>query len=260
MTKRGKRPYLREQKPENGLCEVSCRECYRVPKLDPAGDFNADASFSNRLLALKAPQAAKGYLGIFITRLSAKHSTLLLPMTPNPRPYSTPAGAESAPAPPNGLQLYVTANADLNFAQMATALSVHGSSVKSAGARVPDGLKSAWINLVRQYEREGGDAIHEQGIGDAIPAISTVYFELQTQKPQGNFMQDMLASLMGGGSSNKPGQGQIAEGAGAAKERIQPLIIKQVPKPELRQTQTTQEGEKDVTAAAVEAPEEEDLD
>lgn len=116
-------------------------------------------------MSLGAPQAAKGFLGILISRLSAKHSTLLLPVTPNPRAYTPPAGAEAAPAPPQNLQLSITANPDLNFGQMALALCLHAKSAKAASGRVPDALKSAWVALVRQYEREG-EAINEEGIGE----------------------------------------------------------------------------------------------
>lgn len=59
----------------------------------------------------------------------------------------------------------ITANPDLNFGQMALALSLHAKAAKASSGRVPDGLKNAWVALVRQYEREG-DAIHEEGISD----------------------------------------------------------------------------------------------
>lgn len=215
------------------------------------------------LLGLKAPDAAKGFLSIFISRLMTKHPSLLLPMNPNPRPYTTPAGADSAsspaPPPPKGLQLYVTGNPDLNFAQMGLALTLHAiSSVSSGSSRVPEGLKQAWISLVRQYEREGGEAVHEPGTGDAINSVSTSYFQLQAQRPQGNFMQDMLSSLMGGGGS-QPGQGRIAGGAGGEEaEKVQALAIKQAPEPEAKQAQGGGEGEEQ--EGAIEAPEEEDLD
>lgn len=176
-------------------------------------------------------------------------------MTPNPRPYTAPAGADSpaCPPPPKGLQLYVTGNPDLNFAQMALALTLHAIST---GSRVPDGLKQAWVSLVRQYEREGGEAVHEPGTGDAIQAISTDYFQLQAQKAQGNFMQDMLASLMGGGGGG-PGRVTGGEGGdGAAAEKVQALPIKQAPEPDAKRS-----GRGDEEAeGGIEAPEEEDLD
>ncbi|CAO1620315.1 unnamed protein product [Parajaminaea phylloscopi] len=216
------------------------------------------------LLALRAPQAARDFLELFIAQITSKHSSLLLPMNPNPRPYTSPAGVESSAAPPPKLQLSVTANPDLNFAQMALALCLHAAAVKplsssaSSGARVPEGLKGAWVNLVRQYEREGGDSINEQGIGEAISVISTDYFRLQTQRPQGNFMQDMLSSLMGGGAQKDQGKSADQENK---KEKVQPLIIKQVPRPELRPPQAAGEEEGDAAQASqVEAPEEEDLD
>lgn len=68
-------------------------------------------------------------------------------------------------------------------------------------------------------------------------------------------MQDMLSSLMGGG--NNSGNNQIA-GSEAAEPTVQPLIIKQAPKPVFKtQESGADEGEED---GAVDAPEEEDLD
>lgn len=222
------------------------------------------------LLALNAAQAAKAFLETFIARLATKHSSLLLPMTPNPRPYTPPPGAEGSVALPSGLQLYVTANPDLEFGQTALALCLHATAIKSvtssSSSRIPDGLKVAWVNLVRQYEREGVEAVHEHGIEDAISTISTNYFELQAQRPQGNFMQDMLSSLMGGGSQHQNRQGQNADGQ---KGKVQALVVKQVPNPEVGPSaqQTTGSGDQKQAssssapaAPAVEAPEEEDLD
>lgn len=219
------------------------------------------------LLSLKSPQAAKGFAGIFISRLASKHaSSLLLPVEPNPRPYTAPAGAESAPAPPSGIQLYVTANPDLNFAQMALALSLHGKSIKSSGSRVPEGLRNAWIALVRQYEREGGPEglLHEQAVGEAIPTISADYFDMQGQRPQGNFMQDMLSSLMGGGNQQQGGRGQIAGTGSAKEEKVQALPIRQVSEPKFKDVkgtgETSNSQDEAVGPAAMEAPEEEELD
>lgn len=234
------------------------------------------------LLSLNASEAARGFLSIFISRLAAKHSSLLLPVTPNPRPYTAPAGAENAPSPPQNVQMSITANPDLNFGQMALALSLHAKAAKAAKAssgRVPDGLKNAWVALVRQYEREG-DAIHEEGISDVsattgglndlrsvnlnpvsphrpqtIPTISKSYFGMQPSRAQGNFMQDMLSSLMGGGQ--QPKQGQIA---GGAPEPIQPLIIKQVPQPVFQSTAEDEHSADKTEEGAAEALEEEDLD
>ena len=117
------------------------------------------------LLSLKAHQAARGFLSIFVSRITSKHPTLLIPVTPNPKPYSAPPGVESAPSPPQGLQLYVTGNPDLNFGQMALALSLHALGAKKSSGRVHESLKKAWVGLVRQYESEAED-FHENGVAD----------------------------------------------------------------------------------------------
>lgn len=236
-----------------------------------------------RLLSLESPQAARGFLSIFLSRLVSKHPTLLLPVTPNPKPYTAPPGAEAVGvAPPSGLQLYVTANPDLNFGQMALALSLHAYAAKTTGSkRVPDALKSAWAGLVRQFEREA-DTLHEDGIGEVsdlfcaapwyahlsfadvrpltpqtINPISTYYFQLQAQRPQGNFMQDMLSSLMGGGGAK--GANNAIAGSEAKEPAVQPLIIKQAPKPAFKTAEPSSEDPEDA-GTAIDAPEEEELD
>lgn len=73
-------------------------------------------------------------------------------------------------------------------------------------------------------------------------------------------MQDMLASLMGGGPAQ---QGNRIGGAeGDAAPAVQPLTIKQAPKPEFKNIEDDAAAEEADGAAKadVDAPEEEDLD
>lgn len=76
-------------------------------------------------------------------------------------------------------------------------------------------------------------------------------------RPQGNFMQDMLSSLMGGGAG---GQGQIAGGATGEPAPVQPLHIKQAPQPTAKAQESSKEIEGAGQGQAIEAPEEDDLD
>lgn len=174
-------------------------------------------------------------------------------MTPNPKPYSAPAGVDPSSAP-QGQQLYVTANPELNFAQMSLALALHAHNSKP---RVSDGLKNAWIGLVKQFERES-DSLHEDGIGETINPISTNYFQLQTQRPQGNFMQDMLSSLMGGGGAGGANNQITGSGEKEAAPPVQPLVIKQAPKPAFKPVASGDGG--DDGDESLDAPEEEELD
>ncbi|SPO38468.1 related to GET4 - protein with a role in insertion of tail-anchored proteins into the ER membrane [Pseudozyma flocculosa] len=163
-----------------------------------------------------------GYIELTTTR----QKSLLLPVQPNPRPYVPPGSSGSAAK--SDLQLYLTANADLNFAQMALALCIEGDRIKSTGSgsrAAPDWLKSAWTALVRQYEREAAALQQEEGVRETIPHLSAIYFDIQPPRAQSNMLSDMMASLFGGG-------GPAAGGASAARA-TQPAAtsIKQAPPP-----------------------------
>lgn len=98
---------------------------------------------------------------------------LLLPVTPNPKPYAPPAG--TGPRDTSTTQeLYLTANADLNFAQMMLALVGQAVSVKKSAQPIPEALKGAWGNLVGQFEREGG-AIQTDEYIDEVSLHSSLF-------------------------------------------------------------------------------------
>ncbi|CBQ71741.1 conserved hypothetical protein [Sporisorium reilianum SRZ2] len=174
-----------------------------------AGRFALRATIP--LLANHAVQQAIAFQQAYLTTLTASLKSLLLPVTPNPRPYVPPGSPTSS----SGLQLYLTANADLNFSQMAVALV--SESAKLASQRIPDWLRNAWINLVRQYEREAPALTQDDAIRTAIPQIGADWFGLQPPRNQGNMLSDMMASLFGG----PPGAG-----AAGAEKKEQPAQIK----------------------------------
>lgn len=79
---------------------------------------------------------------------------MLLPVTPNPKAYQPPA---NLPKPSGDAQmLSVTANPELNFAQMMLALASVAVEHKkrTQGSRVPDNLRDSWVAAVRQFEAE----------------------------------------------------------------------------------------------------------
>ncbi|CDR87186.1 related to GET4-protein with a role in insertion of tail-anchored proteins into the ER membrane [Sporisorium scitamineum] len=168
------------------------------------------------LLANHAVKQALAFQQVYLTTVTASLKSLLLPVTPNPRPY-VPPGSPATPASTTELQLYLTANADLNFSQMAVALV--SESAKHSPQRVPDWLRNAWINLVRQYEREAPALTQEDGIRAAIPQIGADWFGLQQPRNQGNMLSDMIASLFGGPSG-------AGAGGAAAEKKDQPAQIK----------------------------------
>ncbi|EST07515.1 hypothetical protein PSEUBRA_002595 [Kalmanozyma brasiliensis GHG001] len=175
-----------------------------------AGRFALRATIP--LLANHAVQPAIAFQETYLTTVTSSLKSLLLPVTPNPRPY-TPPGAST----PSNVQLYLTANPDLNFSQMAVAL-VSESAKLPANQRKPDWLRNAWINLVRQYEREAPALTQEDGVRGAIPQIGADWFGLQPPRAQGNVLSDMMAGLFGGptgaGAGGRKESSQIA-GAGA---------------------------------------------
>ena len=119
-----------------------------------AGSFALRGLFP--LLLARSMTSSRGFMSIFASRLASKHPKILLPVQPNPKPYTPPGGSSGANEPQ---QLYLTANSELNFAQMALALMTQAADHKrrTKGQRVPDSLRDTWIGLVRQFEKESGD-------------------------------------------------------------------------------------------------------
>lgn len=180
------------------------RDAAAIQRIE-AGRFALRATIP--LLANHAVQAAITFQQTYLSLVTAAQKSLLLPVTPNPRAY-TPPGSST----PTSMQLYLTANADLNFSQMAVALVSESSRIAPSHTSVPDWLKSAWINLVRQYQREAPALSHEHAIRAAIPQIGSQWFGLHPPKSQGNMLSDMMASLFGTPADSKPLPAQIAAG------------------------------------------------
>ncbi|PWZ00735.1 hypothetical protein BCV70DRAFT_199999 [Testicularia cyperi] len=161
------------------------------------------------LLANQAHQQAATFLQKYIDVVTARQKSLLLPVKPNPKPYVTPGAPSAAPnAWPNVPEavnsttlLYLTANADLNFAQMVTALvqdSVKLRTSPGSNGRTPDWLKNSWTQVIRQGEREAPSLQLDDGIRQSISMISSVYFDIAPPRAQNNMLSDMMASLFGG--------------------------------------------------------------
>ncbi|CCF53682.1 hypothetical protein NDA11_000562 [Ustilago hordei] len=179
-----------------------------------AGRFALRATIP--LVANRAAKQAIAFQDAYLSIVTKSQKSLLLPVTPNPRPF-VPPGPPASTTSSSGLQLYLTANADLNFSQMAVALVSESFKLKSSNpaAPTPDWLRNAWINLVRRYEREAPALSQEDGVRAAIPSIGAEWFGLQQQRNQGNMLSDMMASLFGGSG----GAGDAGAGAGAAESK-----------------------------------------
>ncbi|SNX83364.1 related to GET4 - protein with a role in insertion of tail-anchored proteins into the ER membrane [Melanopsichium pennsylvanicum] len=199
-----------------------------------AGRFALRATIP--LLANGAVKQAISFQESYLSTVTSSQKSLLLPVTPNPRPYvppGSPAGASTE------LQLYLTANPDLNFSQMAVALVSESLKIKTnsngGAGRVPDWLRNAWLQLVRQYAREAPALSHEDGVRAAIPQIGQDWFGLQMQRQGGNMLNDMMANLFGGGTTQTAG--------GAKEKQIQQQQIKgpgSAPKPLMAPTTVAQ--------------------
>lgn len=134
---------------------------------------------------------------------------------------------------------------------MALALISTADSLKrsTGGARVSDEVRNQWIGMINQWRKEGGN---DEILLENLNEISEVYFGIISRKVGGNFMSDMMNSLMGG---QPTGQKAVEGNKGKS--------IKQGSKPQL-----VSKGESSVNDNAsanggqkkVEAPEEEDLD
>lgn len=142
-----------------------------------AGGFALRATLP--LLASNVP-AAVAFVQTYLETLTARLRSLLLPISPNPRAFSAPNGTQT------DFKLSITANSELNFAQMATALSL------AAQAGVNDALRTAWLNLVRQFERESQP---DPNAASAIAQIGTTVFGIAQRRQGGNMLTDMMASL-----------------------------------------------------------------
>ncbi|KAJ9478390.1 Golgi to ER traffic protein 4 [Pseudozyma hubeiensis] len=179
-----------------------------------AGRFALRATIP--LLANHAVKPALSFQEKYLSLVTSSLKSLLLPVTPNPRPYTPPG----SPTPSTDIQLYLTANPDLNFSQLAVALVSESHKLQR---RVPEWLRNAWIQLVRQYEREAPSLLEEDGVREAIPRIGEDWFGLKVQRGGGggNMLNEMMASLFGGAPAGGAGQGRAEEkrqiqGAGAA--------------------------------------------
>ncbi|KAN0063326.1 hypothetical protein ACQY0O_004491 [Thecaphora frezii] len=212
--------------------EGETRDANAIERIE-AGRFALRGVMS--LLANRAVAPARIFLFSYIDLTTARQKSLLLPVQPNPRPYVPPgsslaAGGGSGSEAKSELQLYLTANADLNFAQMALALAVEGDRIKSSGTgsrAAPEWLKNAWTALVRQYEREAAALQQEEGVREAIPQLSALYFDIQPPRAQTNMLSDMMASLFGGGP---PAVGAGGAGASRSTQPVMPAI-RQAPPP-----------------------------
>ncbi|KAE8224864.1 hypothetical protein CF319_g2300 [Tilletia indica] len=182
------------------------------------------------LLAQRALSASQVFLSSFSQLATKQTSKLLIPIQPNPKPYTPQPALANIPSALPDLQIYVTSNPDLNFSQMALGLIAQGAGYKSSrrGA-VPLELRNAWISVVRQYQREAPELFEEEEyVGDALTIISSVYFDIAPPRNQGNMLQDMMSSFFGGGGGqSKPATlalKQAAQPALPKVERQQPVV------------------------------------
>lgn len=85
-----------------------------------------------------------------------------------------------------------------------------------------------------------------------MPQLSQIYFDMQPPRGQGgNFMQEMLGSLMGGGAS---GGGDSSNGKSAT-----PVTIRHAPPPRMPTVESKDETAQ-IVASASSAEDELDLD
>lgn len=101
------------------------------------------------LLIIDKADSASAFIHAYVKAAAERHSSLLLPVKPNPREYKSPAKTSDYSA-----DIYMTASPPLNFSQNAVALVC--DSKKTSHGAVSNEMKSAWQALLRQFVQEGG--------------------------------------------------------------------------------------------------------
>ncbi|KAG8948376.1 hypothetical protein FRC03_000731 [Tulasnella sp. 419] len=142
--------------------------------------------------------AARTFLSHFLSLVLAAQPNLLLQQTSVPITPDTP-----------GSEMWVTNNPTLNFLQLAIATCQRADPQANGGA-----ARNAWVRLCSRYAggvgttTSAGSRMLIVGGGDmkeAIAALSHVYFNVTPPgSAAANPLQDMMASLFGGGLGGDP--------------------------------------------------------
>lgn len=212
------------------------RDANAIERIE-AGRFALRAVFP--LLANHATAQTHAFIKAYIDQVTAKHTSLVLPVQPNPRPFVPPSGSSSL-----GIKLHVLANFDLNWVQMVVALvretdAVTGASASAPGRkRCPDAYKKAWSDLVTMYQRESQPNHSEEHVLQTVPIIGSIVFGIEPPRAQSNMLSDMMASMFGGG------------GSGAAPANPKPQQIKSAGPPPSLTKPPAQSAQPTPTSAA----------
>ncbi|WFD33196.1 hypothetical protein MCUN1_000009 [Malassezia cuniculi] len=160
------------------------------------------------LLSIKAPQAASAFLTAFINGLVKTQPTVLLPVKPNPRAYSSPSSSSKLKA-----EIYGTASPELNFAQQCVCLALDATKTPAAQAETG----SAWQMIMRQFASDGG---------------------FQGQEPLQQLLMQAMPQYFGGGGARSTDMlssmmSNLLGGAGGGPKDNAPaaVTIKQLPRP-----------------------------
>ncbi|CAD6893792.1 unnamed protein product [Tilletia controversa] len=184
------------------------------------------------LLAQRALSASQTFLSTFTQLVTKQTDKLLIPIKPNPKPYTPQPALANIPSALTDLQIYVTSSPDLNFAQMTLGLVAQGAGYKSSrrGA-VPMELRNAWISVVRQYQRENSEFFEEEEyVSDALTIISSIYFDIAPPRGQGNMLQDMMSSLFGGGGQqSKPATLALKSAGVPSLPKVEQAVVPAAP-------------------------------
>ena len=141
------------------------------------------------LLSIKVPSAASAVLMSFITGLAKVHPAVLLPVKPNPRPYSSPVASSKLDT-----VIYATANPELNFAQQAVSLAFDASKYPAA----PGEISKAWQLVMRQFAADGGFNGQEP-LQQLLVQVTSQYFGSGGGARSTDMLSSMMSNLLGGG-------------------------------------------------------------
>lgn len=169
-----------------------------MPLRSSPGEFAIHGVFP--FLLLQNILAARTFLDAFISQLRRTRPTLISSETP----ITIPSAASTSDK--NEDEIFVTENPVLNFLQLAIRACQRGNGESSEHQRE---ARNAWVRLQSRY-RPKDPLLSTPAVTQACMTLGNAYFGIPLPRAPGNPLQDMMASLFGGGpsASASPGAGR----------------------------------------------------
>ncbi|KAF8311762.1 DUF410-domain-containing protein [Clavulina sp. PMI_390] len=178
-----------------------------LPADGSPGDFATHGVIP--FLLLQNILAARTFLGTFLSLLRKSRPSLI------PAEASTPITlpSESSTSKTED-EIFVTTDGTLNFLQLAIRACQRGNGETSEQQR---DARNAWVRLQNGY-RNKSSILSKPSVQQALMTLGNAYFAIPMPRQPGNPLQDMMASLFGGGGAGA--------GAGGGKGRGGPKKLR----------------------------------